>query len=167
MSVHLYDFLFDQVVSHFYPDRVNAGDRFHVHLEKYAQVQSLYQSIFSKANSIFEFKGISMPEITFGDIGLLVATESPECDPGFLTWLRNLVTTEVDERFINKALLILHYTPLDSIMDGAGTLTREGAPLHHKAIEFTLNTMVDSSSFHNNEKKAYENMVVPNYGSLL
>lgn len=141
MSKEFYDYLAQKVVSFFNNLEIKSGDRFDIQFEKESEVLELYNAIerysaydtfrYSASKFSDEYKTIS---IKSGTLNVIIAASINGVQPDFLTRLRNEVSSESNEMFANTAILFVHNTTLDSIVNGGISFKKEGMPFHIQSI---------------------------------
>lgn len=162
MSNPFYKYLSEKVIKYFQTNLPLAGDKFFIQFENEEQVGSLYAELRDNIIAT-EFiysdekrnQNYSSYQLTFGSVSLIVAaamTGGPH--PDFLATLRNLVG--VEEGYENKAILFIHYSSLDSILGGAGSLCKEGMPLNISVIETDIKRKISETGYSETDKTILE-----------
>ena len=153
MSNRFYSYLSDKIISYFKNNNPHPGDKFYAQFETDDQVKTLYdelnKNIISEA-FLYEDTERSQRyesyQLKFGDCYLVVAAAlkgGPH--PDFLAPLRNMVGRDVG--YENKAILFIHYSSLDSILGGAGSLSKDGMPLNINTIIKDINRKIQETGF--------------------
>ena len=136
MSNTFYNYLSHKIINYFINDNPKAGDKYYIQFENDQQVEKLYSEL--RQNTIafpFSYEDIDRNqkydtyELRFSEVQLIVANAiNGVVHPDFLATLRNLVG--VDSDYKSKAILFIHCSTLDSILGGAGSLSKVGMPLN-------------------------------------
>lgn len=151
MSNRFYSYLSDKIISYFKNNNPHPGDKFYVQFETDNQVRTLYdelnKNIISEA-FLYEDTERSQRyesyQLKFGDCYLVVAAAlNGGPHPDFLAQLRNMVGRDVG--YENKAILFIHYSSLDSILGGAGSLSKDGMPLNINTIIKDINRKIQEA----------------------
>lgn len=159
MSNQFYKYLSEKVVKFFQTNMPMAGDKFFVQFETNEQVYNLYSELekniiareFVYIDNLREQKYTSY-QLGFGLTELIIAASTEGgTHPDFLATLRNLVG--VAEGYENKAILFIHCSSLDSILGGAGSLSKEGMPLNVSAIEKDIKRKIDETGYSETDKE--------------
>lgn len=148
-----YSYLSDRIINHFKNNNPGAGDKFSVSFENDAQVKELYEELrdntLSRSFSYIDngrAQKYETYELNFGEIQLIVAASIDNYPhPDFLANLRNLVGKE--EGYKNKAILFVHSSTLDSIVGGAGALSKDGMPLNILSIEKDIKARIVENGY--------------------
>jgi len=152
MSDQFYSYLTEKIITYFRNNPLRPGDKFYIQFENDTQVGELYSEL--KENIISEpfsycddFRGVEYRTYTlnFGRTKLIVASTYGNIHPDFLTTLRNMVG--IEEGYLDKSILFIHNSTLDSILGGTGSFHKEGMPFHIKAIENDIKRKLEKSSF--------------------
>ena len=159
MSNQFYKYLSEKVVKFFQTNMPMAGDKFFVQFETNEQVYNLYSELekniiareFVYIDNLRKQKYTSY-QLGFGLTELIIAASTEGgTHPDFLATLRNLVG--VAEGYENKAILFIHCSSLDSILGGAGSLSKEGMPLNVSAIEKDIKRKIDETGYSETDKE--------------
>lgn len=153
MSNTFYNYLSEKIVKYFQLNKPGAGEKYYVQFENDEQVRELYSELEKNTVSrkfLYEDKERQQRyetyELDFGTVQLVIAAAmegGPH--PDFLATLRNLVGME--EGYRDKAILFIHYSSLDSILGGAGNLTKEGLPLDISEIEKDIERRINETGY--------------------
>ncbi len=152
MSDQFYRYLTEKIITYFRNNPLRPGDKFYIQFENDIQVGELYYEL--KDNIISEpfsycddMRGVEYRTYTldFGRTKLIVASTYGNIHPDFLTTLRNMVG--IEEGYLDKAILFIHNSTLDSILGGTGSFHKEGMPFHAEAIENDIKRKLEKSSF--------------------
>lgn len=163
MSSMFYSYLSDRIIDHFKNNNPKAGDKFSVSFEKDAQVKALYEELskntlsrqFSYVDNVRAQQYVTY-ELNFGEIQLIVAASIDNYPhPDFLANLRNLVGKE--DGYKNKAMLFVHNSTLDSIVGGAGALSKDGMPLNILTIEKDIKVRISENGYSKVDMAILEN----------
>lgn len=158
MSNPFYKYLSEKIIKYFQTNSPYPGDKFFVQFETDEQVHNLFNEL--KDNIIaqeFEYADLERNQkynsyqLVFGSAQLIVAASmvgGPH--PDFLATLRNLVG--VEPGYENKAILFIHCSSLDSILGGAGSLSKEGMPLNINAIETDIQRKINETGYGEKDK---------------
>ncbi len=158
MSNLFYKYLSEKVIKFFQTNMPLAGDKFFVQFETNEQVADLYSELkkniiaedFVYNDDSREQKYVSY-QLVFGTVELIVAASmegGPH--PDFLATLRNLVG--VESGYKNKAILFIHCSSLDSILGGAGSLSKEGMPFNISSIEKDIKRKITETGYSETDK---------------
>lgn len=162
MSNMFYDYLSEKIIKYFQTNIPDPGEKYYIQFENDEQVGELYSvlenNIISSSfvyNDIVRGQKYGTYELDFGKVQLIVAaSRSNGPHPDFLATLRNLVG--VDAEYINKAILFIHCSSLDSILGGAGSLSKEGMPLNISIIERDIKRKINETGYSNVDKAILE-----------
>ncbi|GIP52564.1 DNA phosphorothioation-dependent restriction protein DptH [Paenibacillus vini] len=156
MSKHFYDYLAGRIHDFFNRINIKPGEKYHIQFERTEQVHDLVNQV-SKLDNIETF----YMDTEDGDYQsfcivcptakVLIASNIKEITPDFLTTLRNKVGTD-EAIFKDKAMLLIHNSNLDSLVQGMTSFSKEGMPFHIQSIESNLQEMMDNSRLSNVEK---------------
>ena len=153
MSSRFYNYLSEKIISYFKNNNHLSGDKFYVQFETEEQVVTLYKEL--KNNTIVEkfvyhddkrAQTYESYQLKFGECFLIVAAAiEGGVHPDFLAQLRNMVGR--DAGYENKAILFIHCSSLDSILGGAGSLSKEGMPLNIGLLKKDINRKIQETGF--------------------
>ncbi|MGM1050412.1 MAG: DNA phosphorothioation-dependent restriction protein DptH [Bacillota bacterium] len=156
MSKHFYNYLAGRIQDFFNSINVQPGEKYHIQFERSEQVRDLVQQVSLLEN--IEHFIMQTEDGTYQSICLvsatakvLIASNIEEVTPDFLTTLRNKVGTE-EIPFSDKAMLLIHNSNLDSLVQGMTSFSKEGMPFHIHSIEKNLQEMMTSSVLTKEEK---------------
>ncbi len=156
MLKQFYDYLSEKVIKFFSENNPAVASRFDIQFEEEDQVRSLYESLKNSENAEAFYYKDSNGEIkyesytlNFNNVKVIVAATIDNIQPDFLTTLRNLVGKSGYE---DKAILFIHDTTLDSIINGAESFNKEGMPFHVESIIKDLNKKIGSSNLNKIDK---------------
>lgn len=149
MSSGFYNFLANEIFTYFSGRETSPGEKFHLQLEKEADVSQMVDALEEIAIQQgrwkqFEFGDYGSFSIASGPVEILVAGTQDGVTEDFLIRLRNLVGTH-HPTFQQVAVLFVHHTTLDSISGGATSLLDAGLPLSRKAVKQSVKNKIDSS----------------------
>ena len=138
------------------------GEKYYVQFETEDQVKRLYAVLSSNVISeefVYEDSLRSQVyttyELNFGAVQLIVAASMQDGPhPDFLATMRNLVG--IEQNYLNKAILFIHCSSLDSILGGAGSLAKEGMPLNIAVIERDIERRINETGYTNTDKLILE-----------
>ena len=159
MSSRFYNYLSEKIINYFRLNIPRAGDKFYVQFETDRQVRDLYEVL--KCNTLqspFSYlddrrgQRYDTYQLKFQDTSLLVAASmegGPH--PDFLATLRNLVGLE--KGYEHAAILFIHSSSLDSILGGAGNLSKEGMPLNIDVIKRDIERKIRETGFSSTDKE--------------
>ena len=153
MSNIFYNYLSDKIIKYFQINTPESGEKFYVQFEAEEQVETLYGELSKNTIAqafVYEDKErnqeYSTYELRFGSVKLIIAAAmkgGPH--PDFLATMRNLVG--VEEGYTQKAILFIHCSSLDSILGGAGSLSKEGMPLNIAEIEIDIKRKINETGY--------------------
>ncbi|MNB78871.1 AAA-like domain protein [compost metagenome] len=156
MSKHFYSYLAEQIEKFFNGTNIQPGEKYHIQFERNEQVEELAEQV-KALSSVEPFymqteEGIYQSSCLVGqNVKILIASNTDEVTPDFLTTLRNKVGTQ-EELFSDKAMLLIHNSNLDSLVQGT-SFAKEGMPFHINSIEENLQDMMVSSTLTQEEKQ--------------
>lgn len=158
MSKQFYSFLSDKIIKYFQTNIPKSGDKFSVQFETELQVSLLYSELgknliaqpFVYTDAVRNQKYTTY-ELNFGSVQLIIAATQNGIHPDFLATLRNIVG--VESEYQDKAVLFIHYSSLDSILGGAGSLSKEGMPLNILIIERDILRKINEAGFSKVDKQ--------------
>ncbi|MFF2019693.1 DNA phosphorothioation-dependent restriction protein DptH [Paenibacillus sp. NPDC058177] len=157
MSKHFYNYLADQIENFFKATVIQPGDKYHIQFERDEQVEYLVDQVKALSSSepfyMQTEEGIYQSKCLVGpNAKVLIASNSEEVTPDFLTTLRNKVGTN-EELFSDKAMLLIHNSNLDSLVQGMTSFAKEGMPFHINSIEENLQEMMAGSPLTQQERQ--------------
>ncbi|WP_405171722.1 DNA phosphorothioation-dependent restriction protein DptH [Paenibacillus polymyxa] len=157
MSKHFYSYLAHLIDRFLSGVNIQPGEKYHIQFEREEQVVNLVNEI----KSIHRVSSFSMSTedgdyeshtLDYDQTKVLIASNMEETTPDFLTTLRNKVGTQ-EERFENLAMLLIHNSNLDSLVQGMTSFAKEGMPFHINSIEKDLQEMMKQSNLSSEEKQ--------------
>ncbi|QYK60757.1 DNA phosphorothioation-dependent restriction protein DptH [Paenibacillus sp. S25] len=156
MSKHFYNYLAQQIQKFFSDINVQPGEKYHIQFERTEQVENLVEQVglldhvepFYMQTAEELFQTICLVNDT---VKILIASNIHEVTPDFLTTLRNKVGTQ-EEQFTDKAMLLIHNSSLDSLVQGMTSFSKEGMPFHISSIEKNLQELMKGSNLSKEEK---------------
>ena len=158
MSKQFYSFLSDKIIKYFQTNTPKSGDKYSVQFENELQVSSLYDELGKNLiaqsfiyEDVTRNQKYTTYELNYGSVQLIIAAAQHGIHPDFLATLRNIVG--VESGYENKAVLFIHYSSLDSILGGAGSLSKEGMPLNIYTIERDILRKLNEAGFSNVDKQ--------------
>ncbi|HZK53032.1 MAG TPA: hypothetical protein VFC84_02345 [Desulfosporosinus sp.] len=153
-----YNFLATRILGFLQTTEIKPGDKFHIQFEKKEQVRSLYDALVTTQDAQAFIYKTKLNEnyrtywfksrYTF----VIVAATDEKISPDFLTHLRNKVGTP-QEDFANTAIIFIHDTNLDSLVQGAVGFHKEGMPFHMKSITKVLKNQIKESKLSFGDKE--------------
>lgn len=157
-----YNYISERIIKYFKANAPAAGDKYFVQFEAEEQVEKLYSELRNNTiASPYVYEDIRRNqryesyELSFGNTQLIVAAAMAEGPhPDFLATLRNLVG--VENGYENKAILFIHCSSLDSILGGAGSLSKEGMPLNIHQIEIDIKRKINETGYSELDKTILE-----------
>ncbi|WPP40711.1 DNA phosphorothioation-dependent restriction protein DptH [Paenibacillus hunanensis] len=160
MSKHFYSYLAQQIQQFFTRISVQPGEKYHIQFERSEQVLDLVNEVKNLAN--IEPFSMTTPDgfyqsicLDNGSAKVLIASNTDDITPDFLTTLRNKVGTQEDT-FADKAMLLIHNSNLDSLVQGMTSFAKEGMPFHIHEIESNLQEAMKISALSKEEKQILE-----------
>ena len=159
MSNTFYSYISEKIIKYFKANEPVPGEKFYIQFETEKQVELLYYDLRNNiiANPFIyadEKRGqrYESYELDFGTVKLIVAAAlETGPHPDFLANLRNLVG--IESEYVNKAILFIHCSSLDSILGGAGSLGKEGMPLNILEIEKDIKRRINETGYSELDKK--------------
>lgn len=157
MSKHFYSYLAHLVDRFLGEVNIQAGEKYHIQFEREEQVVNLVNQIkdINRVNpfSMSTEDGVYQSHtVDYDQTKVLIASNIEEITPDFLTTLRNKVGTK-EEAFENLAMLLIHNSNLDSLVQGMTSFAKEGMPYHIDSIERDLQEMMKQSNLSSEEKQ--------------
>ncbi|WP_046228167.1 DNA phosphorothioation-dependent restriction protein DptH [Paenibacillus dauci] len=160
MSKHFYSYLAQQIQQFFNHISVQPGEKYHIQFERAEQVTDLVNEVKNLPN--IEPFSMTTPDgfyqsicLNNGSAKVLIASNTDDITPDFLTTLRNKVGTQEDP-FTDKAMLLIHNSNLDSLVQGMTSFAKEGMPFHIQEIESNLQESMKASYLSKEEKQILE-----------
>lgn len=157
MSKHFYSYL-AQLVERFLNEvNIQSGEKYHIQFEREEQVVNLVNQI-KGMNRVSPFlmpteDGFYQSQtLDYDQTKVLIASNIEDTTPDFLTTLRNKVGTH-EEPFEDLAMLLIHNSNLDSLVQGMTSFAKEGMPFHIDSIEKDLHEMMKQSNLSSEEKQ--------------
>lgn len=160
MSKHFYSYLAQQIQQFFTQISVQPGEKYHIQFERSEQVLDLVNEV-NRLSNVEPFSIITQDGfyqsicLNNGSAKVLIASNTDDITPDFLTTLRNKVGTQ-EEPFSDKAMLLIHNSNLDSLVQGMTSFAKEGMPFHIHEIESNLQATMETSSLSKVEKQILE-----------
>ncbi|WP_458125429.1 DNA phosphorothioation-dependent restriction protein DptH [Paenibacillus sp. Z3-2] len=157
MSKHFYSYLAHLVDRFLSEVNIQAGEKYHIQFEREEQVVNLVNQI-KDINRVSPFlmsteDGFYQSHtLNYDQTKVLIASNIEEITPDFLTTLRNKVGTHEDP-FEDLAMLLIHNSNLDSLVQGMTSFGKEGMPFHIDSIEKDLQEMMKQSNLSSEEKQ--------------
>lgn len=157
MYEQFYRFLSELIIGFLKQNEIKPGAKYDIRLPNEVEVINLYNEL-SRLNEAGTFK-YQMPGQTpyetsclkIGSIKLIIATTARVTD-AFLTNLRNKVGTD-EELFKKTAILFIHDSSLDSILNGSESMQKVGMPLHTKYIEKIIQEKLKNGNYSKEVKR--------------
>lgn len=157
MSKQFYSYLAQKVQNYFREKQVQRGDKFSIQFEEEVQVKGLYESI-AETCEIFIYTDEKSGEVIYqthqlliGDVAVIIAATLNGIQDAFLTRLRNMVSDGIGQ-FENTAILFIHNTSLDSLMNGAESFQKEGMPFHVNQIVKAIEATIEKSALNETDQ---------------
>lgn len=140
MYDQFYKFLSNLIIEFFEKTELRPGAKYDIRLPNEEEVEGLY-SVLTQAevvqSFIYQAPGQGAYEtyaLNIGNIKVILASTAMKVTDAFLTALRNKVGTD-ETLFSNTAILFIHDSALDSILNGSESLQKVGMPLHTASIQ--------------------------------
>ncbi|MCZ8519867.1 DNA phosphorothioation-dependent restriction protein DptH [Paenibacillus caseinilyticus] len=158
MSKHFYNYLAERIATFFRENNIQPGDKYHIQFERTEQVENLVDTInvlpFAESFYMHTEEGIYESIcLTMGqNTKVLIASNTDNVTPDFLTTLRNKVGTQ-EEPFNDKAMLLVHNSNLDSLIQGMTSFAKEGMPFHINSVETNLQHLMSNSPLSKPERQ--------------
>jgi DNA phosphorothioation-dependent restriction protein DptH len=158
MSKHFYNYLAERISSFFRDINIQSGDKYHIQFERTEEVENLMATIkdlpsiepFYMQTEDGMYQSVCL--VVYQNAKVLIASNTDGVTPDFLTTLRNKVGTQ-GEPFYDKAMLLIHNSNLDSLIQGMTSFAKEGMPFHINSIENNLQQMMIRSQLTDPEKQ--------------
>lgn len=162
MSNTFYSYLSEKIIKYFQTNKPGAGEKYYVQFETEEQVRNLYDELkknIAAASFFYEDRVREQKyetyELNFESTQLIIAAAMEKGPhPDFLATLRNLVGVETS--YTSKAILFIHASTLDSILGGAGSLTKEGMPLNISQVEKDIKRKINETGYSKVDKTILE-----------
>ncbi|MGL5069193.1 MAG: DNA phosphorothioation-dependent restriction protein DptH [Sarcina sp.] len=149
MLKQFYNYLSEKVIKFLSENNPKPASRFDIQFEDEDQVKKLYESLkeceYAEKFNYLDDNGNTVYEtysLNFNGTKVIVSATMDGIQPDFLTTLRNLVGTKGYE---NNAILFIHNTSLDSIINGAESFNKEGMPFHIDSVTEDLKKKLSNS----------------------
>lgn len=116
--------------------KVKPGVRYHFQSPDHNNASKLYQAFLSRVTGEIEYKGVKLPFITCGTAKLLPVLHGENgkgYSENYISHLRDCVAGPAID-FADCALLIIHNSKLDTIINSADDLAAEGRAWHPQAL---------------------------------
>lgn len=158
MYEQFYRFLSELIIKFFKQNNIKAGAKYDIRLPNESEVIGLYEQLAQlKEAEIFRYQ---MPNQTpyetkclkVGNIKLIIATTAAQVTDAFLTNLRNKVGTD-EVLFKDTAILFIHDSRLDSILNGSESMQKVGMPLHTTCIEQVIQEKLNTGNYSKEVKR--------------
>ena len=165
MSKQFYSFLANEIIIHFKDNPLKPGEKYNIQFETEEQVKDLYEKLKENNSLVNRYEYIdSDGVVTYNSyqldfdygVSLIVASTAHRVQPEFLTTLRNLVVEADDRGNEKKAILFIHNSTLDSIVNGTESFSKEGMPFHVDSIQRRIRDHLNSGRFTLVEKTIIE-----------
>lgn len=152
MYEQFYNFIAELVIDFFRKNEIKPGAKYDIRLPNEAEVVGLYEEL-GRANEAdtFEYQmaGQNPYEtscLIIGQTRVIIATTAGHVTDAFLTNLRNKVGTD-DPLFKDTAILFIHDSSLDSILNGSESLQKSGMPLYTKHIDQVIQERLKNGNY--------------------
>lgn len=143
-SQFLVDNLFKWLNSEIYP-----GYRYRFYSDNSKNLLSIIDILKSKQTAIIKFENIELPYISINNCNLIFVNDvEGEMNENFISNLRDTITSQV-KPFENTALLVLHKTKLDTILNSAKDLSDKSCPFHPSSVKDFIRNIISESSLKN------------------
>lgn len=128
--------------------KAQPGFRYQFQSPDYNNAAKLYEACLAKANGAFMGPGVELPFIVCGDtkvIPVLHGENGKGFSENYISHLRDRVASRTDE-FADCALLIIHNSKLDTIINSSEDLAAEGCAWHPIVLASSLKNLSQERS---------------------
>lgn len=128
--------------------KVQPGFRYQFQSPDYNNAAKLYEACLAKTNGTIIGPGVELPFIVCGDtklIPVLHGENSKGFSENYISHLRDRVASRTDE-FADCALLIIHNSKLDTIINSSEDMAAEGCAWHPVALASLLKVLSQEQS---------------------
>lgn len=144
------DFLVDKI-SEWFSSNIKIGNRYKYYADDKEQIESIYNSFLNlKVNTLYfqqkDYKQ-ELKYIIYSDKKLIIVTDV-EMQDSYISSIRDAISSK-DEQLVNCALLVLHTSKLDTLINSAIDLSQEDLPLNYKLIKKDLENLITKKSKYN------------------
>jgi len=120
-------------------DKIQSGYRYRFYSDDTDQLRSILEALQKYQSGTIEYLGISLPYISLGSHHLVFVNDVENVmNEHFISNLRDAISGS-DEAFINCALLVVHQSRLDTLLNSAHDLSSVGAPFNAQEVKKKLN----------------------------
>jgi len=138
-------FLVDRLTS-WLIDKIKSGYRYRFHSDDPQNILGLIEALNTSKTGILTYKKTILPYIEINAIKLVYVNDVEDAmNENFISNLRDAVSTP-DEAFQNCALLVLHKSRLDTVLNSATELATNSAPFHPESIKKSLDDLIKSKT---------------------
>lgn len=126
--------------------RIEPGYRYRFYSDDEDQLRTLLSALNALKASELSYLGITLPYINIADTRLVYVNDVEDVmNEHFISNLRDAVSS-LEETFTNCALLVLHKSRLDTLLNSAHDLAATNAPLNAQDIEKHLVALCKTTS---------------------
>lgn len=161
MYDQFYKFLSNIIIEFFEKNEIKPGAKYDIRLPNEEEVEGLYnvltQSEIAEA-FIYQAPGQGAYQtyaLSISNIKVILASTAMKVTDAFLTALRNKVGTD-EALFKNTAILFIHDSALDSILNGSESLQKIGMPLHTTSIQKVVETRLKDGDYTSTVKRVLQ-----------
>jgi DNA phosphorothioation-dependent restriction protein DptH len=127
-------------------DKIRVGYRYRFHSDDPENILGLIEALNTSKTGTITYKETGLPYIEINTIKLIYVNDVEETmNENFISNLRDAVSTP-DEAFQGCALLVLHKSRLDTVLNSATDLATYGAPFHSVSVEKCLYDLIKSKT---------------------
>jgi DNA phosphorothioation-dependent restriction protein DptH len=139
------DFLVENIVNWF-TSNIIQGHRYRFHSDYEENIKNLVNSLDAIKTSNLSYEGVDLPFIQIGEIKLVYVNDVlGSMNENFISNLRDAIAAPVSV-FEKCALLVLHKSRLDTVLNSAIDLSSLDAPLHSTHVKEDLENLLQNTS---------------------
>ncbi|MDP3266165.1 MAG: DNA phosphorothioation-dependent restriction protein DptH [Sulfuricurvum sp.] len=127
-------------------DRIKSGYRYRFHSDDSTNITSLIEALNVSQSGTIIYEKTLLPYIEINSIKLVYVNDVENTmNENFISGLRDAVSRP-EEVFHGCALLVLHKSRLDTVLNSATDLASSGGPFHASSVEKYLNDLITSKT---------------------
>lgn len=144
------DFLVDKI-SEWFSSNIKIGNRYKYYADDKEQIERIYNSFLKlEVNTLyFQQKDYEqeLKYIIYDDKKLIIVTDL-DMEDSYISSIRDAISSK-DAQLENSALLVLHTSKLDTLINSAIDLSQEDLPLNYRLIKKDLENLITQKSKYN------------------
>ncbi len=145
MSNQFSNFLIDNLIQ-WLDTEINPGYRYRFHSDDSDHILSLVNALDKKRTSTLVYESIELSYININNCKLVYVNDAEgTMNENFISNLRDAVSTPEDV-FQGSALLVLHKSRLDTVLNSATDLSSLASPFHANYVKKDLEKLIKGSS---------------------